>query len=45
MNNEWERMWKEVVLASFKVLSPYLPGGMEINRKVLSKDRRYPAEF
>jgi hypothetical protein len=29
VNNEMERMWKEVVVASFKVLSECLPGKTE----------------
>jgi hypothetical protein len=28
-NNESKRMWKEAVMASFKVLSWHLPGGAE----------------
>lgn len=28
-NNEFERMWKESVMAYFKVLSQYLPGIIE----------------
>jgi hypothetical protein len=29
MSNELDRMWKEVVIAKFKVLPCYLPGGTE----------------
>jgi hypothetical protein len=29
MNNELETIWKEVVVAYFKVLSERLPGGSE----------------
>jgi hypothetical protein len=29
MNNELERIWKEAVVASYKVLSQHLPGGTE----------------
>jgi hypothetical protein len=31
VNNELERMWKEVVIAEFKVLLWHLPGGAEQN--------------
>jgi hypothetical protein len=33
MNNELERIWKESVVASFKVLSRRLPGGSEENHE------------
>jgi hypothetical protein len=33
-------MWKEAVLAKFKILSQNLPGGTEKN---LSQDSRYPS--
>jgi hypothetical protein len=29
VNNEWERIWKEGIVVSFKVLSRHLPGGTE----------------
>jgi hypothetical protein len=29
MNNELERIWKEVVMVEFKVLSQHVPGGTE----------------
>jgi hypothetical protein len=31
--NELERIWKEAVMALFKVLSRYFPGGTEENYK------------
>jgi hypothetical protein len=33
MNNELERIWKEAVIACFKVLSMHLPGGTERKHK------------
>jgi hypothetical protein len=33
VNNELERMWKEVVMAQFKVLSCHLPGQTKENYK------------
>jgi hypothetical protein len=33
MNNELERMWKEVVVASFKVLAWHLHEGTEENHE------------
>jgi hypothetical protein len=33
VNNELERMWKKAVMASFKVLSWYLPGRTEENHQ------------
>jgi hypothetical protein len=38
LNDEWRRMWKEGVVAYFKVLTHYLPGGTEDydNRKLIS---------
>jgi hypothetical protein len=33
MNNNLERIWKEAVLAQFKVLSRHLPGSTEENHK------------
>jgi hypothetical protein len=35
VNNELERMRKEVVMAEFKVLSRHLPGGTEENHEKL----------
>jgi hypothetical protein len=35
MNNEWERICKEVVMAHFKVLYSHLLGGTEENHKHL----------
>jgi hypothetical protein len=29
MNNEFERIWNEAIVAEFKELSQYLPGGTE----------------
>jgi hypothetical protein len=31
MNDELRKMWKEAVMAYFKVLLPYLPGGTDEN--------------
>jgi len=36
VDNEFERMWKETVVAIFKVLSLYLPGGTK--KKVWTDD-------
>jgi hypothetical protein len=36
MNNELERMWKEAVIASFKVQSQHLLGGTEENTEKVS---------
>jgi hypothetical protein len=33
MNDKFERIWKEVIMAYFKMLSQYLPGGSEENHK------------
>jgi hypothetical protein len=35
MNNELERVWKEVVVAKFKILFQHLPGGTEENHEKL----------
>jgi hypothetical protein len=37
-DDELERMWKEAVVAYFKVLSRHSPGGTEENTKTLSQD-------
>lgn len=34
-----EGVWKEVVMASVKVASQYLPGGTEENKKILGMDK------
>jgi hypothetical protein len=36
VNNELEMMWKEAVVAFFKLLSWNLPGGTEVNHENLS---------
>jgi hypothetical protein len=36
VSDELERIWKEVVVAYFKVLSWHLPGGTEKNHKKTS---------
>jgi hypothetical protein len=33
MNNELERIWKEVVMVYFSILSLHLPGGVEENHE------------
>jgi hypothetical protein len=33
MNDELERMWKEAVVAKFKILSRYFSGGTEENHE------------
>jgi hypothetical protein len=33
VSNELERMWKEAVLAEFKAIFRYLPGGTEENHE------------
>jgi hypothetical protein len=38
VSNELERMWKEAVMASFKVLSRHFPGGTAETTKNLSQD-------
>jgi hypothetical protein len=40
VNYELERIWKEAVVAYFKVLSGYFPGGTEETTKSLSQDSR-----
>jgi hypothetical protein len=42
MNNELERMLKEVVEAKFKVLSWYLSGGTKETHENLSQDSQSP---
>jgi hypothetical protein len=37
LNNELEKIWKEAGVASFKVLSQYLPGETEENHEILSQ--------
>jgi hypothetical protein len=37
MNNEGERVWQEVTMASFKVLSQYLYEEAEENHKKISQ--------
>jgi hypothetical protein len=34
MIKEWGKIWKEVVIACFKVLSEHLPGGTEENHNL-----------
>jgi hypothetical protein len=43
MNNGLIKIWKEAVLAKFKVLSRNLPEGTEKNHENLSQDRRSPS--
>jgi hypothetical protein len=38
MNNKAKGMWKEAVMASFKVLSYHLPGKSEGNHKRLQSE-------
>jgi hypothetical protein len=40
MNDELERMWKEVVKAYFKELSQHLPGGLRKITKIISQDNQ-----
>jgi hypothetical protein len=42
MNDELEAMWKEAVVADFKVLSWHLPGRNEKTIKNLRQDSRSP---
>jgi hypothetical protein len=42
MNNEFERNWKEVVMAYFKILSLDLSGETKENHENLSKDSQCP---
>jgi hypothetical protein len=39
VNDELERMWKEVVVAQFKVLSRLIPGRTDENYENLSVER------
>jgi hypothetical protein len=32
MNNEWQRIWRKVAMAYFKILLQHLPIGIEENR-------------
>lgn len=41
MNNEWERVWKEVDVAKFEAVPWNLPGETEANDKKL-QDGRLP---
>jgi hypothetical protein len=41
--SELEKMWKEVVMAKFKVLSWHIPGGTEEIHKNLSQDSQCPS--
>jgi hypothetical protein len=47
MDKELGRMWKETIVALFKVLSRHLPGWAEENHEVsvISHDRLYPASY
>jgi hypothetical protein len=46
VNDEWERMWKEAVVAQLKVLPVHLPGWTKENpRKTLIRTVSVPAEF
>jgi len=38
VNDELEGMWKETIVAYFKVLSRHLPGGTEESHKNFSQD-------
>jgi hypothetical protein len=40
MNNELQRIWKEAVVAQFKVLPRHLPAGTEENHEKLSQCSR-----
>jgi hypothetical protein len=37
MNGELERMWKEAIMAYFKELSQYFPGGLKKITKILKQ--------
>jgi hypothetical protein len=45
MNNELERIWKDVALASFKALPRYLPRGTEENWKTSVRISSLQAEI
>jgi hypothetical protein len=38
MIGELERMWKEAIVAEFKVVFQHVPGGAEKSTKTLSQD-------
>jgi hypothetical protein len=40
-NNELERMWKEVIMAQFEILSWHLHGGTERNRENYCQDSQF----
>lgn len=42
MNGEFERIWKEVVVAYIQILSQHLPGGNGVTAESLSQDRQCP---
>jgi hypothetical protein len=43
VNDELERMWKEVVVACFKVLPQHLPEGTEENHSKIGRMYSVPA--
>jgi hypothetical protein len=43
VNDEFENMWKDAVVALFRELTQHLPRGTEKNHENLSRDSRYPS--
>jgi hypothetical protein len=41
MNNELDRVWKGVTVASFEILSWHLPGGTEVNHETQDSSTAY----
>jgi hypothetical protein len=45
MNDELEMVWKEAVVAYFKVLSRHFPGGTDENQEIFIQDNRSGPRF
>jgi hypothetical protein len=45
MNDKLERVWKEAVVAYFKVISRHLPGGTDENQEIFIQDSRSGPRF
>jgi hypothetical protein len=44
VNNDWENVWKEAIVISFKVLSQHMAGESDENHKNLSQAYQFPVE-
>jgi hypothetical protein len=42
MNNKYERVWKNVIVAQFNVLFRHLPAELRETTQILSQDSRSP---